>query len=306
MKLITIITPTYNRADQLKRLYQALVNQSFQNFRWLIVDDGSNDHTSEVVTQINEENKIEIEYVYHENVQLFLTMYRGYKRVKTPYVMRVDSDDTIPSNSLEILWKKMEEVKHNPEVSSVIGRVNYSTDKSLGGCFPDNYIDYVFKMKNDLQLKGVHAGLFKTDFLKLEDLNEEKYLGRGYVSNFIHMKTDSMFKTYFINEIVYTYFLDEQDSSSLTNTKFNLKYAFGLKEYHLHYLRYYFPLYFKSHPKSFLKQMFKYIYYGSFVNDQSLCKLASDLKSFKLTLLFYLILPLVKLYKLKYPVFTKL
>ena len=47
--LITVFTPTYNRAHLLPRLYESLRAQTFQDFEWIIVDDGSTDDTEEVV-----------------------------------------------------------------------------------------------------------------------------------------------------------------------------------------------------------------------------------------------------------------
>ena len=69
MKL-SIITPTYNRADMLGNLYKSIVkNLEFcQEYKkniqvqWLIVDDGSNDNTKEVVSQYINESKLEIQY----------------------------------------------------------------------------------------------------------------------------------------------------------------------------------------------------------------------------------------------------
>ena len=47
--MITIFTPTYNRAYSLSRLYNSLKKQTFQNFEWLIIDDGSTDGSYEVL-----------------------------------------------------------------------------------------------------------------------------------------------------------------------------------------------------------------------------------------------------------------
>jgi glycosyltransferase involved in cell wall biosynthesis len=48
-KLLTILTPTYNRSKNLIKLYDSLKSQTVQNFVWLIIDDGSNDNTKEIV-----------------------------------------------------------------------------------------------------------------------------------------------------------------------------------------------------------------------------------------------------------------
>ena len=46
---VTILTPTYNRAHTLPRLYESLTRQSDKRFQWFIVDDGSHDNTKNVV-----------------------------------------------------------------------------------------------------------------------------------------------------------------------------------------------------------------------------------------------------------------
>ena len=43
--LFTVFTPTYNRAGTLERVYSSLEAQTFRDFEWLIVDDGSTDNT---------------------------------------------------------------------------------------------------------------------------------------------------------------------------------------------------------------------------------------------------------------------
>ena len=47
--MLTIFTPTYNRAHTLERLYQSLCAQSVKDFEWLLVDDGSTDSTRDLV-----------------------------------------------------------------------------------------------------------------------------------------------------------------------------------------------------------------------------------------------------------------
>jgi glycosyltransferase involved in cell wall biosynthesis len=63
VELLTVFTPTYNRRQLLTRLYSSLIIQSFKNFIWLIIDDGSNDDTSYYVKQWQTEDKIKIKYI---------------------------------------------------------------------------------------------------------------------------------------------------------------------------------------------------------------------------------------------------
>ena len=47
---ITVFTPTFNRAYILEKLYSSLKGQSFMNFEWLVVDDGSSDNTEQLIS----------------------------------------------------------------------------------------------------------------------------------------------------------------------------------------------------------------------------------------------------------------
>ena len=58
MERLTVFTPTYNRANVLYRVYDSLLQQTYTDFRWLIVDDGSADNTKAVVEGYIKENKI--------------------------------------------------------------------------------------------------------------------------------------------------------------------------------------------------------------------------------------------------------
>ena len=67
MRRVTVFTPTYNRAKVLHRVYDSLVKQTFTDFKWIIVDDGSADETRKVVRAFEAEKKIEIEYYFQTN-----------------------------------------------------------------------------------------------------------------------------------------------------------------------------------------------------------------------------------------------
>ena len=65
--MITVFTPTYNRGYIISELYESLTQQTFKNFEWLIVDDGSSDETESIINQFINENKINIKYKKQKN-----------------------------------------------------------------------------------------------------------------------------------------------------------------------------------------------------------------------------------------------
>ena len=58
--MLTIFTPTYNRANEIKRLYASLKAQTNREFEWVVVDDGYSDNTCEVMQEFISEEQIPI------------------------------------------------------------------------------------------------------------------------------------------------------------------------------------------------------------------------------------------------------
>ena len=97
MKRLTIFTPTYNRAYILPKLYDSLCEQTCQDFDWLIVDDGSTDHTKELVGDWIKEKKISIRYVCQENGGKMRAYNKAVSLTETELFVCVDSDDQLAS-----------------------------------------------------------------------------------------------------------------------------------------------------------------------------------------------------------------
>lgn len=109
MSVLSIFTPTYNRAYCLNDLYQSLLKQTNKSFIWLIMDDGSTDNTAELIKKWQQNNIINIEYYYQDNCGKMIAHNNGVKICKTELFMCLDSDDKItPTAVSEIIsyWTK--------------------------------------------------------------------------------------------------------------------------------------------------------------------------------------------------------
>ena len=112
MKTITVITPTYNRCNTLYRVYNSLLSQTYKDFEWLVIDDGSTDDTKELIQGYIEEDKINIRYYYQENRGKHIALNTAMKLVDSEYITVIDSDDEFVSNAFEVFisyWNNIED-----------------------------------------------------------------------------------------------------------------------------------------------------------------------------------------------------
>jgi glycosyltransferase involved in cell wall biosynthesis len=88
---VSIVIPTYNRADFLPKTIQSVLNQTYQDWEMIIVDDGSTDKTEEIVKGYKESG---IRYIVHKsNLGISAARNTGIKKSKGKYIALLDSDD---------------------------------------------------------------------------------------------------------------------------------------------------------------------------------------------------------------------
>ena len=100
--MLTVFTPTYNRATKLKRLYESLLSQCDNEFEWLIVDDGSTDNTSIVVKGFSND-RFPVRYYKKENGGKHTAYNFALERANGEYFLCVDSDDWLSENAISII-----------------------------------------------------------------------------------------------------------------------------------------------------------------------------------------------------------
>jgi glycosyltransferase involved in cell wall biosynthesis len=103
----SIITPTYNRAKFLTKTIQSVINQSFQNWEYIIIDDASTDNSSEIIKSFNDER---IVYVKNDlNIERSASRNKAISLAKGKYICFLDSDDEYLSMHLDVLYKNISE-----------------------------------------------------------------------------------------------------------------------------------------------------------------------------------------------------
>lgn len=110
---LSIVTPTYNRADLLFDCYMSLCHQTDYGFEWIIVDDGSSDDTETVVQGFQTRN-FSIRYLKKPNGGKHTALNAAHALINGKYVLILDSDDTLTPDAVETArteWGKWEDDK---------------------------------------------------------------------------------------------------------------------------------------------------------------------------------------------------
>lgn len=100
--LITILIPTYNRINLLRKTYNSCKQQTNQNFNLIIVDNGSNDGTQDFLNAIAEKDRMISNLILNpKNIGATLSITNALTKVKTPWVTILCDDDTIEPDFIE-------------------------------------------------------------------------------------------------------------------------------------------------------------------------------------------------------------
>lgn len=110
---VSVIIPTYNRKKLISESIQSVLDQTFQDFEIIVVDDGSTDGTAEVIKLFPTEK---LKYVYQKNSGRSNARNHALRLAKGRYVAFLDSDDLYLPGKLELQVGYMEE---HSEVSMI-------------------------------------------------------------------------------------------------------------------------------------------------------------------------------------------
>ena len=86
---VTVVIPTYNRAHLIKDAVESVLNQTYQDFELIVIDDGSTDNTREVLAVY----KDKLTYIYQENQGRSSARNHGIELAQGEYIAFLDSDD---------------------------------------------------------------------------------------------------------------------------------------------------------------------------------------------------------------------
>lgn len=202
--LVTIVTPTYNRASNLPALFQSLCAQTCKDFLWLVIDDGSQDGTRNLVeSYVKGSNAgFPIQYVYKENGGKHTALNLAFRTVETELLFIVDSDDLLTPDAIATIYADWNSVK-DKNLCGIGYLRGYSEDKVIGDLYPeDGNIDSFINVRYNQGVDGDKAEVWVTEYLRNFQYPEtpgERFISESVAWIYLAREHDMLFR----NKIIY-------------------------------------------------------------------------------------------------------
>jgi len=120
--LVSVVIPTHNRRNSVKRLVQSVLNSSYKNVEIIVVDDASSDGTLAFLTEKYRKNKNITILHNKKNLYTAATRNKGAEKAKGDYIFFVDDDNVVDKNTIAELVKPFED----DHLIGEIGPINYN------------------------------------------------------------------------------------------------------------------------------------------------------------------------------------
>lgn len=250
LPLVSIITPVYNSEKFLKEVSLSVLNQTYSNWEWLVVDDCSKDKSREILKELSDlDDRINI-FLLEKNMGSGSARNIAIEAAKGKYIAFLDSDDLWMENKLE---KHIDFMKEN---NAVLSHTAYGFLNEKGDRIMDTYsvgknpVTYKMLLKKnvigcltaiynqeslgkcympDVRLKQDYAlwlSILKKGYVSLP-LNEELSMYRQVKGSATNNKFKLVFKHY-------TFLRKYVELSRLEAIKYSIHWGLnGLKKYYL-------------------------------------------------------------------------
>lgn len=164
--LLSIITICYNIKDEIEKTCQSIVNQSWQDFEWIVIDGGSTDGTVDILNKYRSRMNV---FISEPDKGIYNAINKGIKQASGEWFSFMNGGDSYSAN--DVLEKVFKDKKYDAEV--LYGNVNE--------IYPDGYIKHSnYKTKIDLSFFANdvinHQGSFiKRNLFDKYGLYDEQY-----------------------------------------------------------------------------------------------------------------------------------
>ncbi len=204
--MISVFTPTYNRAYRLEALYNSLKNQSSKDFEWIVINDGSTDYTNKLFKKwLSEDNGFPIIYKEVKNGGKHRAINKAVNMASSDAFFIVDSDDYLLPSAIEKVSLWFNGIADNEAFAGVSGLRADKNENPIGGypSFEGSYVDCTNLQRHLYNLLDDKAEIYKTSLLKKYPFPE--FEGENFLTESVIWETIARdgYKLRWFNEIIY-------------------------------------------------------------------------------------------------------
>jgi glycosyltransferase involved in cell wall biosynthesis len=233
----TVFTPTYNRAHTLHRPFDSLAAQTFRDFEWLVVDDGSTDNTPELIGDWIKVGRFPIRYFRQPRLGRHFADNLAIRESHGQMLAGVDSDDALTPHALEKIWRLWHEIPESErsDFVAIVGHCCDQNGKLIGHLFPTdpfdtNYREFVFTHRRFGGQKWDSSRSDASRQYLLPEINGTNYVPEGVAG----LQAARKYKIRCVNEVFRIYYVDDsQTGATLTSRRNVAKSAPGRLYYYL-------------------------------------------------------------------------
>lgn len=176
--MLTVFTPTYNRAEFLPNVFDSLLKQKSYNFEWLVVDDGSSDDTETVINELKKDSPFSVVYLAKGNGGKHSAHNAAVEQARGEWFLCLDSDDLLAEDAIALIEEGLSQL-----CASDCGLIAHKQEQ--GGALlssplrsPENHVG-IYSTLSAVS-GGEYAFVFRTEVLKefpYPIVAEERFMG---------------------------------------------------------------------------------------------------------------------------------
>ena len=233
--LVSILMPVYNACEYLEETVDSILNQTYEEFELVIVNDGSSDNTGVICNRLEEKDD-RIRVIHKENTGVSDTRNIALDNAKGKYIAFIDSDDSVHKDYLKILLSSIEKSNGQLAVCGFKERkisTNGQIEELSRVFYPKEVIatedmkDLIMDFGNSRLLNPLWNKLYSREIIEENNIRfkEEVETGEDFIFNLQYFRK--------INNICFSkeelYYYIRRNNNSITYQYIDNMYEKGLK-----------------------------------------------------------------------------
>jgi glycosyltransferase involved in cell wall biosynthesis len=273
---VSVLIASYNQEAFLLEAIMSIVNQSYENWEIILVDDASTDRSMEIIKKILPHPRIKI--IQNKiNMGKAKSMNKGLELIESKYCLELDGDDWIPENALEIF---VEEASRLPEdIALITGNVVHVFENKKG--------EQELKFVNTIRTNGrsfnerldiitanytPYPRFYRTDAVRVVGgwPVDDPYEGR-YVNDLnLFLKLIERYRFHWIDQTLYFYRLHSHNTTTNNKRKLRKVFKYIIKNALKRWGDEYTPVFFEEKGVRMVKGLKRKTKRDEFVNDNKI------------------------------------